>query len=315
MAQTSPDPAERVGVVGLGIMGSRMAANLARAGYELTVFNRTRATADAWAAEHGGTVADSPAAVGAASDIVISMVVDGEQVRAVLLGEQGVAEGAAPGTLFVDMSTIAPAQTRAIGAELAERGLRMLDAPVTGSSPKAQDGTLTIMAGGAAGDFARAEPLLRVMGELVVHVGALGQGEMVKLINNAVAAANAATVGEALIVGQQTGVDLDALVEVMAKGSGGSAMLDLKASPMRAHDYTTLFKLEHMLKDVRLCLEEGEAAAVPFAAAARARDVLIAALARGHGHDDFAALIEALEEFSGARLGSCNSSFTRKTPN
>jgi 3-hydroxyisobutyrate dehydrogenase-like beta-hydroxyacid dehydrogenase len=306
---------ERVGFVGLGIMGSRMAANLARAGHELTVFNRTRATAEAWVAEHGGTLADSPADVGAASDIVISMVVDGEQVRAVLLGEQGVAHGAAPGTLCVDMSTIAPAQTRAIAAELADRGLRMLDAPVTGSSPKAADGTLTIMAGGDAGDFARAEPLLRVMGELVVHVGALGQGEMVKLINNAVAAANAATVGEALIVGQRTGVDLDALVEVMAKGSGGSAMLDLKAGPMRAHDYATLFKLEHMLKDVRLCLEEGQAAAVPFAAAARARDVLVAALARGHGDDDFAALIEALEGFAGARLGSCNSSSTGKPPN
>ena len=306
---------ERVGFVGLGIMGSRMAANLARAGYELTVFNRTRATADAWAAEHGGTVADSPAAVGAASDVVISMVVDGEQVREVLLGEHGVAGGAAPGTLCVDMSTIAPAQTRAVGAELTELGIRMLDAPVTGSSPKAEDGTLTIMAGGDAGDFARAEPLLRVMGELVVHVGALGQGEMVKLINNAVAAANAATVGEALIVGQRTGVDLDALVEIMAKGSGGSAMLDLKAGPMRAHDYTTLFKLEHMLKDVRLCLEEGQAAAVPFAAAARARDVLVAALARGHGDDDFAALIEALEGFADAKIGPCDSSFTRKAPN
>jgi len=302
-AEASPATAERVGFVGLGIMGSRMAANLARAGYELTVFNRTRATADAWAAEHGGTVADSPAAVGAASDVVISMVVDGDQVREVLVGEQGVAQGAAPGALCVDMSTIAPAQTRAIGAQLAERGVRMLDAPVTGSSPKAQDGTLTIMAGGEAGDFARAEPLLRVMGELVVHVGALGQGEMVKLINNAVAAANAATVGEALIVGQRTGVDLDALVEVMAKGSGGSAMLDLKAAPMREHDYTTLFKLEHMLKDVRLCVEEGQAAAVPFPSAARARDVLVAAMARGHGDDDFAALVEALEGFAGTRLG------------
>ena len=306
---------DRVGFVGLGIMGSRMAANLARAGHELTVFNRTRATADGWVAEHGGRVADSPAAVGAAGDVVISMVVDGEQVREVLLGEHGVARGAAPGTLCVDMSTIAPSQTRAIGAELAERGIRMLDAPVTGSSPKAEDGTLTIMAGGDAGDFARAEPLLRILGQLVVHVGALGQGEMVKLINNSVAAANAATVGEALIVGQRTGVDLDALVEVMANGSGGSAMLDLKAGPMRAHDYTTLFKLEHMLKDVRLCLEEGQAAAVPFAAAARARDVLVAALARGHGDDDFAALIEALEGFADARIGLCDSSFTRKSRN
>ena len=303
MASEPASPARtRVGFVGLGIMGSRMAANIARAGYRLTVFNRTRATAEAWVAEHGGTLATTPADVGAASDVVISMVVDGDQVRTVLLGDAGVARGAAAGALCVDMSTIAPAQTRAIGAELAEHGLKLVDAPVTGSSPKAQDGTLTIMAGGDDEDFARAEPLFGVMGELVVHVGALGQGEIVKLINNSVAAANAATVAEALLVGQAAGVDLDALVRVMGKGSGGSAMLDLKAGPMRAHDYATLFKLEHMLKDVRLCLEEAQAAQAPFAAAARARDVLVAAMSRGHADDDFAALIEALEGFAGFAL-------------
>ncbi len=301
---TSPPPAGpgRIGFVGLGIMGSRMAANLARAGHELTVFNRTGATADAWAAEHGGTVAASPAEVGAASDVVITMVVDGDQVREVLLGDEGVARGAAAGALCVDMSTIAPSQTRAIAAELDELGLSMLDAPVTGSSPKAQDGTLTIMAGGGAEDFARAKPLFDVMGDVVVHVGPAGQGEMVKLINNSVAAANCATVGEALLVGRATGVDLDALVAVMSKGSGGSAMLDLKAGPMREHDFATLFKLEHMLKDVRLCLEETQAAQVPFGAAASARDVLVAAIARGHADNDFAALIEALEAFAGTRL-------------
>ncbi len=302
----APEPATggsgRVGFVGLGIMGSRMAANLARAGHDLTVFNRTRTTADAWVGEHGGSVAASPAEVGAASDVVITMVVDGDQVAEVLLGDEGVAHGAAAGTLCVDMSTIAPEQTRAIGSELAERGLSMLDAPVTGSSPRAEDGTLTIMAGGSAGDFARAEPLLRVMGDLVLHVGTLGQGEMVKLINNSVAAANCATVGEALLVGRATGVDLDALVQVMAKGSGGSAMLDLKSGPMRSHDFTTLFKLEHMLKDVRLCLEEAQAADVPFGAAARARDVLVAAMALGHAEHDFAALIEALEGFANTRI-------------
>jgi len=301
MSSASGTP-DRVGFVGLGIMGSRMAANLARAGHDVTVFNRTGSTAEAWVAEHGGTVAATPAEVGAASDVVISMVVDGDQVRGVLLGDDGVVHGAAPGTLCVDMSTIAPAQTVAIGEALGEAGLSLLDAPVTGSSPKAQDGTLTIMAGGSDVDFARAEPLFRIMGELVVHVGALGQGEMVKLINNAVAAANAATVAEALLVGQATGVDLDALVTVMSKGSGGSAMLALKAGPMREHDYTTLFKLEHMLKDVRLCLAEAEAANMPFGAAGRARDVLLAAMARGHADDDFAALVEALEAFAGTRL-------------
>jgi 3-hydroxyisobutyrate dehydrogenase-like beta-hydroxyacid dehydrogenase len=294
---------ERIGFVGLGIMGARMAANLRRAGYELTVYNRTRERAEAWAAEHGGSVAATPAEVGAASDIVITMVVDGAQVREVLLGDRGVAEGAASGTLCVDMSTIAPGDSRRIAAALAANGVAFVDAPVTGSSPKAEDGTLTIMAGGATRDFERARPLLEAMGELIVHVGEeVGQGEMVKLINNAVAAANAHTLAQALVVGRATGVDLDALTQVMGAGSGGSAMLALKAAPMRDHDYSTLFKLEHMLKDVRLCLEEGQAAGVPFPAAAAVREALTAGMGRGRGDDDFAAVVETVEGMAGVRL-------------
>jgi 3-hydroxyisobutyrate dehydrogenase len=294
---------ERVGFVGLGIMGSRMAANLSRAGYELTVFNRTRERAEAWAAEHGGTVAASPAEVGAASDVVVSMVVDGDQVRTVLVGEDGVAQGAAEGALCVDMSTISPGESRALAEELGARGIAFVDAPVTGSSPRAEDGTLTIMAGGPASDVGRARPLFEVMGETVLHVGEqVGQGDMVKLINNAVAAANAHTLAQALVVGRATGVDLDALVQVMAAGSGNSTMLGLKAGPMREHDYTTLFKLEHMLKDVRLCLEEGQAAGVPFPAAAAVREALTAGMGRGLGDADFAALVETAEGLAGVRL-------------
>ncbi|MCW3049951.1 MAG: 6-phosphogluconate dehydrogenase NAD-binding protein [Solirubrobacterales bacterium] len=292
----------RVGFIGLGIMGSRMAASLRRAGHDLTVYNRTRATAETWAAEHGATVAATPAEAGAAADVVITMVVDGDQVRDVLLGPGGVAEGAAPGTLCVDMSTIAPSETRAIGAELAEHGLSLLDAPVTGSAPRAEDGTLTIMAGGEREDFERAKPLLEAMGALVLHVGPLGQGEMLKLVNNAVAAANAATLAQALVVAKATGVDLKALVAVMGAGSGGSTMLTLKAGPMLEHDYTTLFKLEHMLKDVRLCLEEGQTAGVPFPVAAATREALSAAMGRGHADDDFAAVLEAFEGLAGVRL-------------
>jgi 3-hydroxyisobutyrate dehydrogenase-like beta-hydroxyacid dehydrogenase len=293
---------ERVGFIGLGIMGSRMAANLCRARYELTVFNRTRERAEAFAAEHGAAVADTPAEVGAASDVVITMVVDGAQVEQVLLGEDGAAVGAARGTLCVDMSTIAPADTRRIGAALAERGIGFVDAPVSGSSPKAEDGTLTIMAGGTAEAFERARPLLEVMGELVVHVGELGHGQIVKLINNAVAASNASTLAQALIVGRATGVDLEALERIMGASSGASTMLGLKAGPMRAHDYSTLFKLEHMLKDVRLCLEEGQAAGVPFPAAAATREVLTAAMGRGLGDADFAAMVEVLEGLADVRL-------------
>ena len=289
----------RVGFLGLGIMGSRMAANLVRAGHDVVGWTRTDGKAEVWAAEHGARAADTPAAAAADAEVVVTMVVDGPQVEAV---SAAAAEGARPRTLFVDMSTIAPTEARRIAAALAERELRFVDAPVTGSSPKAQDGTLTIMAGGAAEDVERARPLFEAMGEVIVHVGDLGQGQMLKLVNNAVAAANAATLAQALLLADAAGVDLDAFERVLGAGSGGSAMLALKAGPMRAHDYATLFKAEHMLKDVRLCLEEAQRAGVPFPAAAAVRDALIATCAGGHAQDDFAALLSAYEGFAGRTL-------------
>ncbi len=182
---------ERVSFLGLGIMGSRMAANVAAAGFPLTVWTHTPGKAEAWAQAHGAQAAATPALAAAAGDIVVSMVVDGAQVESVMLGEDGAAQAARPDLLAVDMSTIGPSATRRIGAALAARGVELLDAPVTGSSPRAEDGTLTIMAGGSATSFERARPLLQAMGRLIVHVGELGQGQMLKLLNNAVAAANA----------------------------------------------------------------------------------------------------------------------------
>jgi 3-hydroxyisobutyrate dehydrogenase len=294
----------RVAFLGLGIMGSRMAAQVAAHEFELTVWNRTEATAEQFVSEHPGTtLAATPAEAAAQAEIVITMVVDGPQVEQVLLTSgAGAAQQARPGTLFVDCSTIGPAAARSIGEALGQRGLAFLDAPVTGSSPRAQDGTLTIMAGGSDEDFERARPVLEAMGKLIVHAGPLGHGQMVKVINNAVAATNTAVVGQALLVAHRAGVDLDALTAVMGAGSGGSAMLDLKARPMREHDYTTLFKLEHMLKDVRLCLEEGQAAGAPFSFAALTREILTAGMGRGLGDADFAALIEVLEGEAGQRL-------------
>jgi 3-hydroxyisobutyrate dehydrogenase-like beta-hydroxyacid dehydrogenase len=293
---------ERVGFLGLGIMGSRMAANLARAGFPLTVWTHTPAKAERWASEHGASAASTPAEVAASSDIVVSMVVDGEQVAGVLLGADGVADSAHPGLLCVDMSTIGPTDARRIGAELKERGVEMLDAPVTGSSPRAEDGSLTIMVGGDAKAFARVRPLLEVMGRLIAHVGELGQGQMLKLINNALGAANAAAVAEALLLARATGIDLEAFVEVVSSGSGASAQLQLKSGPMREHDYTPMFKTAHMLKDVRLCLEEAQRAGIPFPAAAHARDLLAGAMGRGHADQDYASMIEPAEGFAGRRL-------------
>jgi 3-hydroxyisobutyrate dehydrogenase-like beta-hydroxyacid dehydrogenase len=289
--------ADRVGFIGIGIMGSRMAANLRAAGFELTVWNRTRATAEQWAQRHGAIVADTPAALAASSDVVITMLVDGSQVESVLLAEDGVAAAARDGLLCVDMSTIGPAAARQIGTALGKRGLGFMDAPVTGSSPKAEDGTLTIMAGGEESDFEGARPLFEAMGELIVHVGPLGHGQMVTLINNTVAAINTA-----VLLGKKAALDLDALVEVMSAGSGSSAMLDLKAPAMRAHDYTTLFKLGHMLKDMRLCLEEAKALGKEMVFAERVHEILQAADERELGDRDFAALLEVLEELSDVRL-------------
>jgi 3-hydroxyisobutyrate dehydrogenase-like beta-hydroxyacid dehydrogenase len=294
---------QRVAFLGLGIMGSRMAANLAKAGFDLTVWNRTTATAERFCQEHQGVaLASTPAQAAENSEVVITMVVDGEQVAEILLGDHSVLDGASAGTLCVDCSTIGPAATRWTAEQLGEHGIEMLDAPVTGSSPRAEDGTLTIMAGGSDEAFERAGPVLQAMGELIVHTGPLGHGQMVKLIGNAMAATNAAVVGQALLVASRAGLDLDAFTTVMRASSGSSAMFELKAGPMRRHDYTTLFKLDHMLKDVTLCLDEGEAVGAPFPFAALTREILTAAKGRGYGEDDFAALIEVLESGSGIRL-------------
>jgi 3-hydroxyisobutyrate dehydrogenase-like beta-hydroxyacid dehydrogenase len=294
----------RVAFLGLGIMGSRMAANVAAAGFELTVWNRTAEKAERFCEQHAGArCASTPADATSEAEIAITMVVDGAQVESVLLDpDHGGALGARPGTLFVDCSTIGPAATHELAGRLGEHEVALIDAPVTGSSPRAEDGTLTIMVGGTDGEFERARPLLEAMGEVIVHAGPLGHGQLVKLINNAVAATNAATLGQALTVAAKTGVDLDALTQVMAAGSGASTMLSLKAKPMREHDYSTLFKLSHMLKDVRLCLDESEAAGAPFPFAALTREILATAVAGGFGDADFAALIEALEAAAGVRL-------------
>jgi len=282
---------DKVAFLGLGIMGSRMAANLCRAGFEVHAWNRTRARAEELAAEHGAVVADTPAEA-AAAGIAITMVVDSPEVEAVLFGPDGAAEGLGDGGLAIDMSTIAPSASRALADRLGERGIAFLDAPVTGSKPKAEDATLTIMAGGAATEFERAKPLFEAMGKLVLHVGPRGHGSMVKLINNTVAAVNTAAVAEGITVGRSAGLDLDKLVEVIGAGSGASAMLDLKAGPIIERDYEPLFKLGHMLKDVRHCLTEAKALGVDMSVAAAAERLYAEADDAGHYDDDFAAVAE-----------------------
>jgi 3-hydroxyisobutyrate dehydrogenase-like beta-hydroxyacid dehydrogenase len=291
--------ADQVGFIGLGIMGSLQAMNLAQAGYELTVFNRTREKAEAWVGEHGGTVADSPAKVAEASDIVITMVVDGAQVTDMV--EQAL-PGAREGTLFVDMSTIAPATARALDERLRSEGHTFVDAPVTGSSPKAKTGTLTIMCGGASEDIERARPLFEVMGEKIVVCGEAGQGQAVKVISQAITAVNCATLAQGLLLARQVGVDVDKLLETMDGGSSDSTMRALKGKPMLEHDFSPLFKLAHMLKDVQLCLSEARTAGAAFPFAGLAAELYGAGMGRGLGEQDFAAVLEVIEGLAGTRL-------------
>jgi 3-hydroxyisobutyrate dehydrogenase-like beta-hydroxyacid dehydrogenase len=269
-----------------------MARNLRAAGVDVTVWNRTRARAK----ELGDPIADTPRAAAENADVVITMVVDAPDVEAILFGEDGAAAGLRPGCLVVDMSTIAPTAVHQIAERLAEDQIAFVDAPVTGSKPRAEDGTLTIMAGGSEDDFNRAKPLFDAMGQLIVHCGPSGHGAMVKLLNNALAATNAAALAQAIDVAERYGLDSDRMLEVMSAGSAKSTMLDLKAKPMLEHDYDPLFKLAHMLKDVRHCLTEANRVGQPFGLAATAERLYAAADERGMSDEDFAAVAEIVRQ-------------------
>jgi 3-hydroxyisobutyrate dehydrogenase-like beta-hydroxyacid dehydrogenase len=283
---------DRVAFLGMGIMGSRMARNLRGAGFDVVVWNRTRARAD----ELGEPIADTPRSAAEQADVVITMVVDSPEVEAVLFGDEGAAEGLQEGSLMIDMSTIAPRAVHKIAERLTKRGIGFVDAPVTGSKPRAEDGTLTIMAGGSEHDFNRAKPLFEAMGKLIVHCGPSGHGQMVKLLNNTLAATNAAVLAQAIDAAERYGLDTDRMFEVMRAGSAQSLMLELKAGPMVEHDYEPLFKLEHMLKDVRHGLAEAQAVGQPFDVARQAEALYAAADERGYGEKDFAAVIEAVRQ-------------------
>jgi len=284
---------KQIGFVGLGIMGAPMAANLVRAGFEVAVYTRTREKAERFAAEHGATAADTPAQAAEGADAFITMVPDSPQVEQTLLGDDGAA-GALPGeALVIDMSTIAPTASRAI-ARLLEP-IRFIEAPVSGSKPKAEDGTLTIMAGGAPEDFERARPVFDAMGERIVHVGPIGHAQMVKLLTNTMGAVNAAMLAEAIRTAKAAGLDPDAFLEVAAGSAGASAMVNLKGRPMFDESFEpALFKLEHMLKDVRHCLDEARALGIEPHLAPLAESLYARAAESGLGEADFAAVYRAI---------------------
>jgi 3-hydroxyisobutyrate dehydrogenase len=286
---------ERVALFGLGIMGGPMAANLARAGFELSVWTHTTAKAELFAAEHGARAGSTPAEAAEGADAVVTMVTDSPEVESVLFGESGAAAALERGALVVDMSTIAPSASKRIGERLAEEGIDFVEAPVSGSRPKAEDGTLTIMAGGEEAGFRRAMPLFDAMGERIVHVGPVGHGQLAKLLTNVMGAVNAAALAESVVAVRRAGIDPDAFLEVAAGSAGNSTVLGLKGRPMFERNFEPLFKLEHMLKDIRHCLAEAEALGVELRLGQVVEGLYARAAEEGHGEEDFAAVITAVE--------------------
>jgi 3-hydroxyisobutyrate dehydrogenase len=288
------DEPRRVAFAGLGIMGGPMAANLVRAGLEVAVYTRTREKAERFAAEHDGArAAVSPADAARDADAFVSIVPDAPQVEQLLFGENGAAEALPDGALVIDMSTIAPTASRAIAERLAPRPY--VEAPVSGSKPKAEDGTLTIMAGASEEDFAKARPLFDILGERIVHVGPVGHGQMAKLLTNTMGAVNAAALAECVRTAKAVGLDSQAFLEVASGSAGASAMVTLKGEPMFEERFDpALFKLEHMLKDVRHCIAEARALGIELRLGALAEGLYSKAAEDGLGEKDFAAVYSAL---------------------
>jgi 3-hydroxyisobutyrate dehydrogenase len=294
---------ERIGYIGLGIMGGGMARNLLKAGFELTVWNRTAERMQPLV-EAGAKAAKDPAEVAANSDIVIICVSDTPDVQAVVLGENppGLLHGLRPGTLVVDMSTISPSATRELAERLAEKGARMLDAPVSGGSEGAARGTLSIMIGGEAEDVARARPVLEAMGKAITHVGGHGAGQMVKLVNQILVVGHALAMSEALLFAQAGGLDLRLALEAVKSGAAGSWMLSNRGPQVIERDWRPGFTIDLQQKDVRLALRAGDELGVPLLATSLIFNLYRTLQADGLGSEGNHALIKALERLSGIEV-------------
>ena len=288
---------KKIGFIGLGIMGKPMCRNLIKAGFELTVFSRTPANVEA-VTSHGATYAPSPAAVAAASELVITMVPDSPEVRAVVLGEKGVIHGAKPGLYVVDMSSIAPLASREIGAELAKAGVHFLDAPVSGGEPKAVDGTLSVMAGGDAADFEAVKPVLSAMAASVVRVGAVGAGNVTKLANQIIVALNIAAMSEALVLATKAGADPDLVYQAIRGGLAGSTVLDAKAPLVMDRKFEPGFRIRLHVKDLANVMRTGNELHAPLPLTASVMEIMQAMLADGCGEDDHASIIRYFEKLA-----------------
>lgn len=287
-----------VGFVGLGLMGKPMAANLLRAGHRLTVHNRSRPAVDELVAL-GATGARSAAETAADADVVITMLPDGPDVRAV--AEQ-LFEAARPGTLLVDMSTIAPLVARDLSAQAVERHLSMLDAPVSGGDVGAREGTLSIMVGGREEDLERARPLFEALGTTITHVGEAGAGQVVKACNQIVVALIFQALSEALVLGSKAGVEPAKILDVLGGGMAANRVIEIRRRNFLEHDFAPGFKARHHAKDLAIVLDTARELDVALPATALMAQAFAALQSHGRGDEDDSALLTLVEELAQHRI-------------
>jgi 2-hydroxy-3-oxopropionate reductase len=294
---------ETVGFVGLGVMGAPMARNLLQAGHSLVVHSRSRGPVDELA-EAGAEPASSPREVAERAGVVITMLPDSAAVEDVVVGSDGVLAGASSGDLLIDMSTIHPTVSVAIAEAARERGVAVLDAPVSGGDVGARDGALSIMVGGEPADLERARPLLDVLGKTIVHVGEHGAGQVVKACNQVVVGITIAAVSEALVLGSKAGVDPERILDVLGGGLAANRVMEMRRHNFLEHDFTPGFRIDLHHKDLGIALESGGEYGVPLPVTALVQQGFRALRAKGHGGDDHSGLLALVEELADHRIGS-----------
>ena len=293
---------EKLGFIGLGIMGQGMAHNLLKAGFELCVWNRTESRMDDLVAA-GAKAGSNPADIAVQSDIIFTCVSDTPDVEAVILGENGVIEQVKAGSLVIDHSTINPITTKEIAAQLKQKNVYMLDAPISGGSEGAINGTLSIMIGGDANQIERALPYLQAMGKTITHVGEQGAGQLVKLVNQILVVGNMLAVSEALIFAQAGGLNLEKALNAVSGGAAGSWMLSNRAPQVINRDWTPGFTIDLQQKDLRLVLNMADNLGVPTLLTNQVFNFYRTLQTQGLGDEGNHALVKALENLAGVKVG------------
>ncbi|MBU2027072.1 MAG: 2-hydroxy-3-oxopropionate reductase [Proteobacteria bacterium] len=292
---------QKIGFIGLGIMGKPMSKNLLKAGYPLLVYDIVPEAVDE-IVRAGAEKGASPKDVAAKTDVIITMLPNSPHVKEVVLGKNGIIEAARPGSILIDMSSIAPLVSREIAAKIAEKKIRMLDAPVSGGEPKAIDGTLSIMVGGSKADFDEYLPLLKVMGASVVLCGEIGAGNVTKLANQIVVAANIAAVSEALVLATKAGVNPDLVHQAIRGGLAGSTVMDAKAPMMMDRNFKPGFRINLHIKDLNNVLETARGIDVPTPLTDEVMAMMQWLKDEGMGDADHSALVRYYEKIAGIEL-------------